>query len=313
MADKDKKTKKGDRISADQRFHYIGFEVFPGKPKDLFKSEKERDTFVREVHERREHGELLREHCTLLEERVTFRDRLVMSIASVVILATLFMPWFSAYTEVVEEVTVEESVTADSNMTDSNLVDSLGAAVAAGATDTAAMAATVTDTGSGAGAIQPEAAPAEEVIHGLVARKKVHKEYERLSGIGTFLALGSVGGKVFSSGFILILTGIILLVYMLLCIALPVLNLVNIWGGKGGDALALKLKTILRLNWIPLVLLVLAMFLAFFGAEYGFDTADMFTSIGSSYGIAVLLDSLSWGGLVSLGAFILLAAKGIEI
>ena len=317
MADKGKKTEKGDRISDDQRFHYIGFEVFPGKPKDLFKSAKEQDSYIQQVQSRRQQGELLRDHCTLLEERVSLRDRLVMTVASVVIFATLFMPWFSAYTEIVEEAAVAEEVTADSVLADSGLVDSLAAATTPTAeeADTAIAAATATEAGGdeAAAVSEPTESPKEEIIHGLVGRKKVTKEYERLSGLGSFLALGSVGGKVFSSGFILMVTGVLFIVNLLLCIALPAINLVSLWGGKGGDVLALKLKKTLRLNWLPLVLLVLSIFLAFFGADYGFNSEEMYTSLGSSYGIGVLLDTLSWGSLVSLGCFILLAAKGIEI
>ena len=57
MADKEKKSEsqqvsgaKGGspagRVSDAQRFRYIGFEVFPGKPKDLFKSDAERQQYI---------------------------------------------------------------------------------------------------------------------------------------------------------------------------------------------------------------------------------------------------------------------------
>jgi hypothetical protein len=53
--------------------------------------------------------------------------------------------------------------------------------------------------------------------------------------------------------------------------------------------------------------------LSFVGAQYGFDPEGMFTSIGKSYGIGVLLDTLSYGIGISLAGFIILAAKGSEI
>ena len=146
------------------------------------------------------------------------------------------------------------------------------------------------------------------------ARKKVHKEYERLTGIGAFLALGSVGSHVFSSGFILVLTGIIFLVYALLSIGLPVFTLYNIFGLKGKeDEKALVLKKNLKLNWIPVLLFLAALILSFIGANYGDGTAGAFTSLGESYGPGVLLDSLSWGIFTTMGGFILLAVKGVEI
>ena len=56
MPDKEKnsntatKTEKKNEIkrviSEDERFHYIGFEVFPGKPKDLFESEEEKKNII---------------------------------------------------------------------------------------------------------------------------------------------------------------------------------------------------------------------------------------------------------------------------
>jgi len=56
-----------------------------------------------------------------------------------------------------------------------------------------------------------------------------------------------------------------------------------------------------------------SIFLSFFGAEYGFSTTEAFTSIGKAYGTGVLLDSMSYGIMISLGGFVILAAKGSEI
>ena len=43
MTDADKKSPQGNRIAEKQRYKYIGFEVFPGKPKDLFKNKAEQE------------------------------------------------------------------------------------------------------------------------------------------------------------------------------------------------------------------------------------------------------------------------------
>ena len=89
----------------------------------------------------------------------------------------------------------------------------------------------------------------------------------------------------------------------------------GIYGLKGDpDQKALALKKILQYNWIPLCLLVFAMVISFVGASYGFSNPqEIFTSIGNSYSIATFLGSLSYGVMISLAAFILIAVKGVEI
>ncbi|UCD64058.1 MAG: hypothetical protein JSW34_01105 [Candidatus Zixiibacteriota bacterium] len=326
MAAEEDKSKKpsAEPVSEAQRFRYIGFEVFPGKPKDHFKSEAERDELVKSVQAKREKGDLLREQCTLMEERVSFADRLVMTVASVLILVTLFLPWYAAYNEIVEEnvepeVTEQVAVVADS-LADSTVLagtaDSLAAvedsAAAAAVEGAAAPPAGTPETGQQTAVTRTGVS--EELIHGYVAKKKIHKEYSRLSAIGSFIALGSVGSYVFSSGGILVITAILFLIYTLLCVGLPVYTLYGIYGTKGdADSRALKLKKMVRLNWVPLILFVLALVLSFVGAEYGFDSAETFVSLGKSYGPGAFLGALSWGIILSLSAFILVAVKGIEI
>ena len=104
MPDEENKKSVGNRVSDSNRFKYIGFEVFPGKPKDLFKSDEEKAKLVDAVVAKRSRGEVIREECTLFEERVSVSDRLILAVACFVILATLFIPWYSAYNEIVEEV-----------------------------------------------------------------------------------------------------------------------------------------------------------------------------------------------------------------
>ena len=302
MAKKGTEGKPVKRISETQRMKYIGFDVFPGKPKDLFKSEAEKAKYVEGVQARREKGDVLRDDCKLFEDRVTFKERLVLAVASVVVLAALFLPWYSAYTEVIEEVEPTESemmaefaLTADSAMLE--------------------MATALSETPAGdvpvTGAID---AGGDEIITGHVARQQRHREYAGLTGIGSLLALGSVGSHVFSSGGILVITGILFLIYTLLCLGLPALTLYAIFGLKGtNDECALKLKSYLRYDWLPLVLFFVALLLSFLGSGYGADTVGTFTSIGDSYNVAVFLGTLSWGVYVSMAALTLLAVKGIEI
>ena len=69
MAEGDKKKSADDRITDKQRYNYIGFEVFPGKPKDLFKNDAEKQKLIDGVLNKRESEETLRDDCKLMEER----------------------------------------------------------------------------------------------------------------------------------------------------------------------------------------------------------------------------------------------------
>ncbi|MFZ5980792.1 MAG: hypothetical protein ACOYVF_09190 [Candidatus Zixiibacteriota bacterium] len=326
MADKDKQNKSESRITDKERFRYIGFEVFPGTPKDLFKSASEKEQLVASIVKRRSEGDLLRHECTLTESRVSKKEKLILAVACAVILLSLFIPWYSVYTEVVEESSLTQSAMTDDSLAavDSLAVDSLGQPLAAvtenaltGGTEPAPVAAEMPAPAAteqeGTKIVQQQSAT-EEIISGMQSRKRVHKEYERLTGIGAILALGSVGEHVFSSGFILILTAIIFIVYTLLCIGLPVFTLYNIFGQKGHeDDMALKLKKYLKWNWIPVLLFIAALILSFVGSDYGADTVGTFTSLGDSYGPGVFLDSLSFGIFTTISGFVMLAVKGVEI
>ena len=110
------------------------------------------------------------------------------------------------------------------------------------------------------------------------------------------------------------LTGAIFLLYTLLCIALPAYTLYGLYGAKGTeDEQALVFKRIVKYNWTPVVLFFLALFMSFVGASYGGGSEVLFASLGDSYGPGVFLGSISWGIVVSMAGFILLAAKGSEI
>jgi len=304
MGEEDKKERSVKRISEKERYKYVGFEVAPGRIKNIFKSDAEKAKLVEEHRQKREHRSglgALRDECTLLEDRVTMRDRIFLTLACVVMVGALFLPWYSAYNEIVEESSVKPAVVGIADSTAVN--DSMPA-------DSAAAAATQAASDQ----YSESEAPKEEVIHGYVARKKIHKEYTRLSGIGSLADIGSVGSRVFSSGIVLIITGVLFLVMTVLSLALPAYTLFGIFGLKGNpDQRALKLKAILKLNWLPLVLFAFCLVISFVGAGYGAGTANLYTSLGSSYSVAAFFSNLSWGVFVMLAASIMLAAKGIEI
>jgi hypothetical protein len=275
MADQDKQTVGRPRISDDDRFHYIGFDVYPGKPKDLFASEAEKSSIVEAVRAKRDKGELIREDCTLLTPRISKVERLLLTISCVVILFSLLAPWYSVYNEIVEQPAAASGQIAGQ---------------------------------------KSAGAEGEEIITGVRIQKKTHRDYESLSGIGSLLAVGSAGGNMFSSGFVLILTAIIGLVFPLLSIALAIYMLMVLYQSKGTpDEIAVRLKEKLRLNWIPVILFAFAFVISFLGANYGFNAQTMFSSLGTDYGPGVFLGTLSWGILVALGAFLLMALKAVEI
>ncbi|MBD3257545.1 hypothetical protein GF377_03855 [candidate division GN15 bacterium] len=385
MAETEKKGASGKRVSEEQRLHYIGFDVFPGKPKDLFKNKAEQDKLVEEVVAKRQKGETLREHNTLMDERVTMGEKILLAVASLAIFAALFLPWYSAYTEIPIEpettgevmyryevisqagnsavVVTEhrdsvslwaisqelrnmpvaddqepiyeayyfetspppEVVPAESDLlyaswvfTPGNGEQALALADPAGEWPTGQSAPMAEDTEDTAPAKEVVAHQGEganeEIITGHVRTAQLEREYTMLSGFGTFGAVGTVGSYVFSSGFVLMISAILMLLYAVLCVGLPVLNLYALFGMKGKpDDVAMKLKRILRLNWLPLIVIVVVMAMSFFGADYGFDTTDTFASIGDEYGVGALFNTLSWGAFASMAAAVVVAVKAIEI
>jgi len=331
MAEEDKKkTASAKRITDEQRFHFIGFDVFPGKGRDLFKSDAEKNQWVDGVKAKRNSGQVIRDECTLTEARVSGLDRIVMAIACLVMIFSVFIPWFAVYNEVEEKPAAarREMPVADSLAMKNDSVamaamaggDSLAMAASETAANTDQMPsgtaeqAPIGEADSAALAATAHERPTEEVLHGYVAQKRMTKVYERLAGLGAFASLGTVGSAVFSSGGILVISAILFLLMIVSTLALPIYSLYGLFGLKGDvDQKALALKKVLKLNWIPLLLFVGTMILAFFGANYGFDAESAFTSLGRSYGVGVFLDTLSWGAFVSIGASVLLAVKGIEI
>lgn len=335
---KDKPTKKAEQetgsgkpVSENQRFRYIGFDVYPGKPKDLFKSDAERQKWVDAVQAKREKGEIIREGCTLMEDRVSMGDKVFLVIGALAMVAALFLPWFSAYNEIVEEVQIQPSATEQAAVPPGEVtpagegVEGEGQAGVEGRQPGEEMPAVVEafeETALDAPADAPPNQPtqmmqeegAEKVIYGHQQRQKVTRETETLTGLGAFAAIGDAMGKMFSSGIILALTAVIMILFLLSCLVIPILSLVALFVGKGtSDEAALRLKRALRLAWLPSIFIGLAFILSFFGGSYSFDPTALYSSLGENYGVGVFLGSLTYGVIVALGGSFLLAAKGAEI
>ncbi len=91
-----------NRVSERQRLTYIGFDVFPGNPRELFRPGEE-DKLRATVAEKRSKQDIIREDATLLQPRVSFSERVVMTFAALLVLASLFLPWYSVYNETIVE------------------------------------------------------------------------------------------------------------------------------------------------------------------------------------------------------------------
>jgi hypothetical protein len=270
----------------------------------------------------------MREETSFDQPRVAGYEKIVLTITSLVLVISLFMPWFSGYKEY--------EVTAATKSEGTTVTDSLGLALAGDSVgvvleDSAAVLGTDEASGTGgeetselAVGTETETAPAAEVevtapvtdergfasITSAVKRKEYRKEFQSASAV---TSLGLIG-DVFSSGLVLKLTGLLFILYMLSCIVMAALTLYSLYGIKGSsDAVALKLKKMMKFGWIPVGIWLFCLIISFFGASYSFDSTDMIAQLGSSYGIATYLSLLSYGFYISLGCFIMNAVKAIEI
>ncbi len=334
---KDKEEMSGNQLDPDARFKYVGFEVHPGKIGDLFKSEAEKEKWVERVREKRKKGSRLREKSSFDVPRVAGYERIVLALTSVMLIVSLFLPWFSGYSEYVVEAKTAAKTQGTVGLADSSMVDSLMDSTAAGTaemTDQKSRPGTVATTAQGGAAPSgglanestPEGTAGTEAIggtelekdeHGFSAitgvkkRKEIRKEYHSASAIGSLRMIGDV----FSSGIILKITGLLFLFYMLLCVFSAFYTLYILFGFKSdADTVALKLKRILRFNWIPVGIWFFCLIISFFGAGYSFNLGEGgLNQLGNSYGISVYLGLLGYGFYISLACFIMNAVKAIEI
>jgi hypothetical protein len=148
----------------------------------------------------------------------------------------------------------------------------------------------------------------------MASRGIVNDNYS-MTGIGAISKLGDYLPLIFSSGTVLVITGILLLIFYISIPVLAVVNMYALYGLKRTDPneYVLKLKKWLRYNWIP-VFVWLAMFiLSFVGAAYGFDSAGMLQQVGSSYGVATFIGLSSFGFYLVLMSLLITALKGKEI
>ncbi|MEW5922658.1 MAG: hypothetical protein AB1746_01580 [Candidatus Zixiibacteriota bacterium] len=304
---KDSGAKPEKAFDPDNRFKYIGFEVHPGKIKDLFKSETEKDALVKQVKAKRESGVHGREVTTFDAPRIASYEKIVLTITSLVLIVSLFFPWFSGYKEFVVESfeTVTEQPAAIADSMGLEMTDSM--AVTAGTTEP------VSTTERVAAVETEQPAKDDKGFASITAQRKrqeVRREHLNTSAVGSLAFFGDV----LSSGFILKITGVLFLIYMIIALGGGLYNLYALYALKGDpDTKALKLKKVMAYAWVPVGIWLVCLILSFFGASYSFETTDTIKQFGSSYGPGAYLGILSYGFYISLACFIMNAVKAAEI
>jgi len=87
---------KGPAPSADDRYRYIGFDVFPGKIRKFWKDDSERDGYL--SHVREAHGKfvpLSRANSIVAAQAMSNTERLLIAMGSLLLVLAPFFPWFS--------------------------------------------------------------------------------------------------------------------------------------------------------------------------------------------------------------------------
>jgi hypothetical protein len=78
----------------DPRFRYIGFEVHPGKAKPFWKSEEERKEYEKRIREQEGSRQVEKAFSFVHVEMVSAVDRFFLTLGNLVLIASLFLPWF---------------------------------------------------------------------------------------------------------------------------------------------------------------------------------------------------------------------------
>ncbi len=87
---------KGKQIDPEElRYNYLGFEYAPGKLKDFWKSEDEKKAFVDKIKSRLKGQHSIERDTSMVNAReMNVADRWVISIASLVMVISLFLPYY---------------------------------------------------------------------------------------------------------------------------------------------------------------------------------------------------------------------------
>jgi hypothetical protein len=96
MADQSQSKKEREDAAEEMRFRYIGFDVYPSKPKKFWKSEEEKETYLAQARQKGAKSALEESDHSLVQAVVFSKiDRVVLTVASLLLTVGLFLPWFS--------------------------------------------------------------------------------------------------------------------------------------------------------------------------------------------------------------------------
>ncbi len=83
------------QVSPDERYRYIGFEVFADKPRGFWKNDEERKSYIEQV--KAELGSLYR-NSVVYASVISKVDRIFITVASIMMILAPFLPWFRVKT-----------------------------------------------------------------------------------------------------------------------------------------------------------------------------------------------------------------------
>ena len=97
MDDQKPGKKTEEKVTEETRYKYIGFDVYPKKPKKFWKSEEEKTKLLDEVKKKVSRTAVEERDHSLVRATVFTRvDRLVLTVASLALTISLVLPWFSS-------------------------------------------------------------------------------------------------------------------------------------------------------------------------------------------------------------------------
>jgi len=96
MKDQKQNKRTEQIIPEEMRFKYIGFDVYPRKVKEFWKSEEEKRRYLEEIRQKSSGSTLVEKDHSLVRAAVFSKvDRLVLTFTSFLLTVSLFLPWFS--------------------------------------------------------------------------------------------------------------------------------------------------------------------------------------------------------------------------
>ena len=96
MEEQNQRSSSSEKVSEEDRFKYVGFEIYPGKTKDFWESEEEKNKYLEERRQKKSQSSLLeREHCLIKTVLFSKADKVILTFTSLLMVASLFLPWFS--------------------------------------------------------------------------------------------------------------------------------------------------------------------------------------------------------------------------